>query len=502
MPQPIDILAMRDALEANYVLLLTTNSVERDAVSQVIAESFQTVVHRDTRGSRIGRLDDRFCIHLNGAAGAQDNNSIGSLTRWMTSPPRPVPQLIIVVGFAWGNPAHCREGDVIVASRVRDVNHVRFSQGIVERRDISRTSPLGSVAECVDRLKIGRGEGRVLSGEFASAEAYLSDTAARDAILKQFPDLVGGEMEAFDVVRELDVPWLFIKAVSDDGGDDVDRRQQHSAARNAASLILPALQVMTTEGLIEQPRKDKSTERLADALIGHAFRISRPAGARGIVVEAMNREVPRIMQRLASYGLGVADQELLAEVLAVAMAEVGQNAFIHGDASYINLSFNETSVSLSDDGFSHDPNSLMGDRGGATAWCDLDRRFFRNGDILFKRRGSKARGNNYRFTFAAINSEIRNAERHCSVRYGFRGSSPFEMLSLIFEPSCQTLFYDASKTFTVSKRFGDASELISLLEGGRSLIIACRDERQAQAFEVSLAAFAGPRLRIFVGSRL
>jgi len=502
MAHPLDVMTAKEALDTNYVLLLTTNSTERDAVREVIGQSADLVVHRDTRGSKIGRLDDRFCIHLNGAAGAQEQNSIGSLTRWMTRAPMPVPQLIIVVGFAWGNPKHCRQGDVIVASRIRDVNHVRVSNGISERRDTPRLSSLGSVEDCVAGLKIAESEGRVLCGELASAEVYLSDTEARDAIIRQFGDLVGGEMEAFDVVRELDVPWLFVKGVSDDGGYGVDRLEQRSAAKNAASLILPLLGAMTVEGLIEQPRRDASAERLADALIGHSFRIGRPAGTRDAVVEAMNREVPRIMQRLSGYALGVEDQDLFAEVLAVAMVEVGQNAFLHGDASYVDCSFNETSVTLSDDGSFYDPASLAGDRGGATAWSDLDRRFLNAGDIAFKRRGSKARGNNYRFTFTTINAEIREAKQKCSISHGFNRSTPLATFGLIFEPTCQTLYYDASNTFSVSKRFSDNDELISLLNGGKSLIIACRDERQVQAFEMSLAAYAGPKLRIFVGSRL
>lgn len=497
----IDIVAAREALNENYILVLTTNSVERDAVSKIMSNAVSAAVSRNTRGARIGFLGNRFCIHLNGAAGAQDADSIGSLTRWMTQAPRPLPQLVLVVGFAWGNPDLVQVGDVIIASKIYDISPVRMINGVSKRRIADRTSSLGSIEPFLADLTASHIVGKAVCGELASAEIYLSDTEERNAILRQLPDVLGGEMEAFDVVRDLQVPWLFIKAVSDDGGDDVDREQQAIAAGAAASLVLPVLDILTKEGLLETSRDDRASRRLSDALIGQAIRISRPAGTRGPVVDAMNAEVPRLMRRLLGYAPADAGQEAFAETLAVALVEIAQNAFLHGNASHVTCAFNETSISLSDDGSTYDPANLTGQRGGASAWKALKTEFLDLEQIGFSRRVQKPRGNSYKFKFSRIDTEIRNAKERCALttaNHTFGDGAP----GFVFDPTCDTLYYDATDIFSMSKRFSVDAELLKLLEAGKSLIVACRNESQAATFEHSLAYFAGPKLRIFVMSRL
>lgn len=498
--ETIDIIAARAALNDNYILLLTTNSVERDAVRTVVKDAAKAVIPRQNRGVIIGRLGERLCIHLNGAAGAQGPYAIGSLTRWMMQSPTPRPQMVMVVGFAWGNPAHVQAGDVIIASTIRDVNHLRIQNGREIRRVADQISSIGSVEDYVRTLPAPQNGGRALWGELVSAEVYLSDSKARDAILEHLPHVLGGEMEAFDLVRDLNVPWLFVKAVSDDAGDDVDRTQQKPAAEAAASLILPILEMLTQEGVLEQARQDVSVQRLNEALIGHAMRISRPTGDRDAVVNAMNAAVPRIIQRLQGYGWGQDDQELLADTLAVTIAEIAQNAFLHGNASYVNCAFNETSVLASDDGYTYDPRELTGKRGGATAWNELDSTYLKTDRIAFKKRRTKHQGNSYRFEFKKIASEIRIAKNQCSVTEVSKGSG-FKDTHLTFDPRCETLYYEAREVYTMSKHFSVEFELLELLKAGKSLIVACRNERQMLMFQKRLGNFGAPELRIFVKSR-
>ncbi len=498
---PINIVGARAALDKNYVLLLTTNSIERDAVLAVLADSATAVIHRDTKGARIGRISDRLCIHLNGASGAQEQHSIGSLTRWMMTSPQPQPQLIVVVGFAWGNPHLVQEGDIVVASEIRDVNHVRVDKGVQSRRVAPRQSAIGTLDECVTRLPLQADGRRIFSGLLASAELHLSDDDARDAIINQLPEVLGGEMEAFDVVRDLNVPWILIKSVSDYGGDDVDRNRQASAARAAASLIAPMLKALTDEGQLAERRRDSASDRLADALIGHAIHISRPPGDRDAIVDAMNGHVPRLMQRLSSYASDGDGEGLLAETLAVAIVELAQNAFLHGSATHASCTFNETSVTLCDDGFTYDPLNLVGDRGGAQAWKDLDKLFLKTGGVAFTSHATRPRGNTYKFSLILLSSEIREAKRRCRLvdsgpQAGITASA------FVYDPGCETLYYEAGSIYSKSKCFSVESELRDLLQAGKTLIIACRDQRQVQMYQNAFTEFSGPRLRIFVGSRL
>ncbi|MBY6263582.1 hypothetical protein EI613_16910 [Azospirillum sp. 412522] len=500
--QNIDILTARAALDKNYILLLTTNSRESDAVRAIIKDIAPAVIRRATRGARIGRLGKQFCIHLNGTSGAQEHCSIGSLTRWMMRPEMPQPKLVVVVGFAWGNPAHVQAGDVIIASKIHDINRVHMEKGKIKRCVADRVSPLGAITECIPGLPALKSGRKILSGELASAEIYLSDTPTRNSILEQLPEVLGGEMEAFDVVRDLGVPWLFIKAVSDHGDDEVDRTQQNSAAQAAASLVLPILEALSAEGMLNQERQDVATQRLTEALIGHAIRISRPVGDRDAIVDAMNVEVPRIMQRLLGYMPNDDEHNhLLAETLAVAMVEIAQNAFLHGNASYANCGFNETKVVLSDNGMAYDPRTLSGERGGAKAWSDLNNTFLASDFISFSRQTNKSQGNVYTFKFNKINAEIRQAKSLCTVTDVPPGSG-FMNSSFAFNPTCEILYYEAREIYTMSKRNSTWAQLDFLLDAGKSLIIACRDQRQVMMYEEALKKFTGPQLRIFVASRI
>jgi nucleoside phosphorylase len=425
--------------------------------------------------------------------------------------PRPLPQIVLVVGFAWGNPAHVNVGDIIIASKIHDVNHVRKENGKEKRRVADRVSAVGSVAEFLTGLPPSphsvtgflpsRHSGRVLCGELASAEIYLADSSERDAIIQQLPEVLGGEMEAFDVVRDLKVPWLLIKAISDDGGDGVDRKMQSLAAHAAANLVSPTLEVLTSEGILEPAREDVSVQHLIEALHGKALRISRPDGDRLAIVNAMNFEVPRIIQRLSNYASGQDGQDdLFFETLAVTMVEVAQNAFLHGSASYVNCDFNETSVSLDDDGTAYDPKALTGMRGGSISWKELANDYIANGVIDFESTYRKASGNSYKFKFRKIDFEIRKAMMECSVHvvsdgHGFKGSE------ITFDPICNTLYYDLGQIYSISKLNSVESELILLVESGKSVIVSCRDKRQAEKLGDALAEYRGPKLRLLVAGK-
>lgn len=494
--QPIAILGAKVALDENYLLILTTNDTERNAVRNVVADNSPALIERDSRGVRIGRIAGQFCIHLNGVAGAQDWVSIGSLCRWMTKPPMPKPRFVLVVGFAWGNPYLSKMGDIVVSSQIANINHQRLSATERLRRVVRHESSIGLLENVIDKLPIPAGANRILSGTLASAEIYLADSEARDEIISQVPEVLGGEMEAFDLVRELDVPWLFIKAISDNAGSDVNRDFQKNAAQLAATLLPDVIKLLADEEILPEPRQDAATNRLTAALIGQDIRISRPQGGRGEIVKAMNGHIPRLIDRLSVYSSEVDEDGLLPEVLAVTIGELVQNSFLHGDASYASCSFTETKIIVADDGKGFDPKTLSGDRGGAQAWSELSQLFLNSGNISFHG-NSKPSGNIYTFKLAMLSKKIRDAKRHCMIVSSSIHPGP----KLSFSEECDTLYYDAIDNFTFSKIYDDSSELIDILNQGKVLFISCRNKRQVNLYSNLLSKFAGPRLNIFIASR-
>lgn len=497
--QPIHILSSKAALDANYILILTTNSIERDAVREILQDEAPAEIARRNLGARIGRLEGNFYVHLSGKSGAQDRQSIGSLCKWMTSPPMPRPRLVVVVGFAWGNPNIVNQGDVIVASSIFDISRMSIVHGRQQRRSIPVESAIGSLDDFIPRLARLDEGWRTLAGSLASAEIYLSDSDARDEIISMLPEVLGGEMEAFDLVRDLDVPWLLIKAVSDFAGHDTDTATQPQAAKNAARVLPQMLNMLGHEGVLEAPRNDPDANRLTAAIVGQDIRISRPHGDRGSVVATMNGYVRRLMDRLSNYSSDEDEDGLLPETLAVALVEIAQNAFLHGNATHVDCSFTETRVSLSDDGRRYNPSALFGNRGGAQAWRELKELFLDTDQVEFTQMEKGESGNRYNFTLKLLKAEIRKAKRECRVFPSSQSGGPDR---LTHADGCETLYFDATETFSSSKRLDDVTDLARLLDTGKGLFIACRNQRQVAHYRQALAKYADRNLRIFIATRV
>lgn len=82
------------------------------------------------------------------------------------------------------------------------------------------------------------GQSKLRIGAIASLETLYKSDSLREKLVGQYPDLLGGEMEAFGFL-ESGSPWLLVKAVSDSGGDNFSREKQGEAARRAA-VVIPA----------------------------------------------------------------------------------------------------------------------------------------------------------------------------------------------------------------------------------------------------------------------
>ncbi|MGO4815843.1 hypothetical protein AB4156_40775, partial [Cupriavidus sp. 2MCAB6] len=226
-------------------------------------------VEHPHNGATLGRIGNRFCLHLTGEAGAQGDKSIGRLARYVTGSFLPKPVLVVIVGFAWGNPAKVAPGEVVISREVWAINRVRMTEQGEERLRTPRESPLGDLSDHVERL-LERGLTGVRAGILASCETYFSQDEARDRVLAQYPEVLGGEMEAYDFVADLGVPWFLIKGISDDAGNGVKRDRQRSAAAAAAGLLLPLIVDLEAQGAIPPPAESRDAERLTDAVIGQA----------------------------------------------------------------------------------------------------------------------------------------------------------------------------------------------------------------------------------------
>lgn len=506
--QTIDIVTTRQALEGNYVLLLTTNSVERSAVEDVLGNASPAVIYTPTDGCRLARVGDRFVLHVTGTSRAQADRSVGRIVRKLLANrfmPRPV--LVVLLGIAWGNPEKVAVGDLVLSTEVWAVNHRRITATETRHRLVQRRSPLPDLEGLLGGLgaPMAGDAFRLLTGPVASMETHYAGTKARNGLLAEYPAVLGGEMEAYDLVPDLgDLAWLLIKGISDDAGDAIDRTQQARTARRAAGLLPGLLDLLTSHEMIPAHRNDNAAASLVEAMIGHAIRVSSPAD--GTSNDYLNDVVgPQLLLKLGRYAADADVGGQLPRQLADVLLELSQNALRHGKATHATINFYETSVVIADNGRPFEVGDLDGSGGGSLAWRRFEERFVQPGLVRVTRRDQKgANGNIYGFKLAHISEKLRNAKQNCriGISYGSLGEPNADVRSLQFDAQCEDLYFDVSTTLMTSRRLEIVSELLDILEMGKGVFLACHDQEEVLLYEQSLSRHAGPRLRIFVGSRV
>ncbi|MDK2757409.1 MAG: hypothetical protein KYX66_11780 [Blastomonas fulva] len=494
----------RTTLEGAYGLILTANSVEKLAVDLALAERARADIGRETVGAGLHYADPHIMLHLTGAPGGSQPNSVGRLAKHMLVKPQPRPAFILLVGFGWGDPNKTCIGDVLVATEIASINRRIEQEGTMYQavRPVNRLPPASGFAS---RLQHPAQNFSIVPGPMASLEAFIANNELRDELLAQFPEVVGGEMEAYDFLPDCDqIPWAVIKGVSDHGGNDTDKEAQKLAAANAASLVLPLIRLLAADGHIAAPeRSDMRRQGLESAITGKGMSISWRRDTR-YLNDYLNDELwEPLLFRLDQYAGDDAQEGGMLEALTALILEIVQNSIRHGRSPSVEIDFNETKVVVSDQAEAFDLAKLQQSaKGGGDAWRALHESYLSQGYLTFdqKRKGGR---NNYSFRFEKLSQELQIAKRQCSasIERGAIGALWQDSEVLSYPPKCETLHVDVKKVFLYSRRIDLATAIGSELEAGKKVFIECANADQAAYYQNRLAAHEGPQLRIYVKGR-
>lgn len=497
--QALDIQRLWRALDNNYVLVLTTNSHERKAVTNHLTHSAKAIVPIDNDGARLGVCGEQLILHLTGTSGGQADKAVGRITRRILSnPSMPNPKAVILVGIAWGAPDVCSLHDVILSGELIAVNQLRFEGEQLRHVPVSRTSFW--MAELADiSAEIGSLSAAPKVGVLASGEQFLAADETRDALLEAFPQIVGGEMEGWDLVPDLgDIPWFQIRGVCDFGSKDLNRNHQISAAERAAELLSTCIAAMQERGRLSEIRRDPGTVGLLEVLAGDSMHITDPGDAMSFDNHLNYRIGPSLIWRIAQYGLGVPPSVSLPRLMTDLLLEIAQNAIKHGGAKLAMLQFGASSMTYSDDGLQFDIFALTdkpNGRGGSKALAEVLDCLVNEGYIeLVAQTPHPSHANRYRISFPMLTTKIRETRENCSVEVRFGDAE--ELLG--FDPECNLLFFDASEIVMYSRRFDVLESLQEVLDGERNLIIKCDSEREKTFYEGGLSAAHGKELTVIV----
>lgn len=160
------------------------------------------------------------------------------------------PKAAFMVGIAFAKDASKQHiGEVLVAKSVIPYDNQRVGEQVV----VHRGQPLPSDAALLNRFENAYDWKFVLpdgslckkdSGPILSAEKLVDSLAFRDALFKQFPNAVGGEMEGagfYAAAYRKRVPCLLLKSICDWGDGKKHKRHQPLAAATACSLLYQVL---------------------------------------------------------------------------------------------------------------------------------------------------------------------------------------------------------------------------------------------------------------------
>ncbi len=403
------------ALNENYVLILTSNSVEKAAINEVLRNRRTADIGIKTTGCSLGTLAGRFVLHVTGESGVSKPHSVARIANaLLKSSFLPQPVLTILSGFCWGNPKQVGPEACIVATEVvaLNVRHAEAGEEVLQaQRLVSRVNLDNPFARQLEaRLDI-----RI--GSMASLETLYKSDDLRNRLAERHPDLLGGEMEAFGFL-ENGSSWLVVKSVSDSGGDDFSRDKQSEAARKASATIEPLLVLLQKNEVVAPPQTTDATAHLHDLLSGETIEFDVRESDADSLMDYLEFNVGQRAERKLRQYVSEADYNAkFVRQLLTAILEIIQNAARHGKANRSLVHFHATKVVIEDDGQHYDIRQLTNGRGGAMAVQALLRLAADTGTMdLIVESSKQLKGNKYTFALDRASKALREARIGCSLR--------------------------------------------------------------------------------------
>ncbi|WCE10544.1 5'-methylthioadenosine/S-adenosylhomocysteine nucleosidase family protein [Pseudomonas sp. JBR1] len=484
----IDIHYHEHALEKNYILILTSNDKEKDALNSILKHKAELRLQMPNRGCTIGTLDKRLIVHLSGASGASKEGSIANAAvRFIEA--YSTPRLIILAGICWGDPNFTFIGQTLVCTHILSLNDMevtptgtRYRKRSFKSNTVLDEDQLASVP-CT-------------TATMASLETLYKSDAARDDLLAQYPEVKAGEMEAFGFVQSVgQVPWVVVKTVSDYGGDSFsDIAQKEIAATTAQRLPIIIDSLCQSNGYSFET-VSSAYLHLFDAMIGDTISLHERDVKKIGLNDILNNEYgPLLLRKLRNY---CSETEYDAEfpfLICDVLLELSQNAFKHNGSKTLSICLNATSITVMTDNDVFDMNQLTTGRGGAEAWKDFSERYMDNGNISYR-----AKKNHHRFSLHRVNKNLRRAKENCAATIrpdtiGSGFSAPNGIL--VFETTCSSVFISTDGILMRSRALSIIEDIKRRLSQGLVIYLCCRNSDEAQRYKSAIGDDT-EKLRVF-----
>lgn len=465
--------ANKKTLDQNHVLVVTTNSHERDAVLNVLHRHLKLTTGSHGRRAYLGYVGKTLVVVLDGAGGYADADAATRFAvAYLKDPSNPKPALVLMAGICWGNPKHVLVGDVIVCNVVHSANR---STARPDQREI-KTYAFTSSAR-VDELVAGSNV-KVRQGGLISLEVRLMDEATRDELLLQMPTALGGEMEAFALVPECrELPWLVVKAVSDFGGLEETRETQPDAARKAADVVTHLIAQFEATRLVDLGADQAQLQnRLIEALHGQLLVIDISHLSSAQINSSIQAYFSQIETSVALHTNALATQGNLSRDVARLLLEIASNAFRHGRARKVEMRFDVRGIAYQDDGTAFEAATLAAienGRGGQATYVSFVDRHANTGSVSLRPADYKD-GNRLRIDISSDVPNLPAIVAKCSAAVDHAAMRRCER-ALRWASDCEVIYIDFESIAMMSTILDLCEELLQPISMGRRFVVLCSD---------------------------
>ncbi|WP_053397293.1 MULTISPECIES: 5'-methylthioadenosine/S-adenosylhomocysteine nucleosidase family protein [Vibrio] len=468
-----------DVLNENYILICTSNSVEKDAVNNLLTNRRELEVNLNTSGCSIGLLSNRFVIHLSGESGIGKVKSISRLIiSFISNQKFPNPVQLILCGFCWGNPEKSKVGDTLVSSKVISLNSQKVEGDSVQFKDNVTTSSIQMDLISTDILA---SINNVVLGDIVSLETLYASTEKRDILLSGYSEVIGGEMEAFAFVPSMaHIPWLVVKSVSDNGDDDFNQDFQTEAAKLASNTVAKIVDICADNGLISLNTSTAENLMLVDRLLGKTIKLPIEELTPNNLNDYLNDVIgPQIEYKLNYYVTSDEYERSFVKHMCDLILEVIQNSIKYADSSKVEVTFNDKNIIIDDGGSDFELTALKGERGGATSWSRVNNNYIKEGKVEYVFQKKK-----HKFNLIKVNPSIRRIISNCSVAIiKDKIGSPWVSKSILsYDEKCDAVFVDDRQVKMQSRRNSLIKAVQQLLESGKVVYVAVNDNEDAEQY--------------------
>lgn len=472
----------KETLNSNYILLITSNSLEKDAVNEILIPKIKVDIDLNCKGCYIGVIENNIAVHMSGTSGVVSEDSISRLViEYISNSDFPKPKAVLMAGFCWGNPNITKSGQTIISNTVYSLNssvvkneNLEFKEKIFQSK--FQNKYLNSCC---------------LNGAIVSLEALITENQYRDKIINQYPSILGGEMEGFGYIPSLEsrgIPWLIIKTISDFADNQYGRDIQKESAINSAKHIPKLIAEITSE--FENYNSDKKLEHLKNILRGKSINIKRTEFSEETLNDFLNNIIgPIVESKLQEYFYAVdkTGDSIFVRYFCDVILEISQNSFKHGKSTEVEISFHTKTIILQDDGIDYNVSQIEGNRGGATAWQKVYNHFIKKGFVRF----THTKKNVNKFHLENVKEFLANLREKCSVKIRPEtvGAIQSRYQILEYDESCTSVYLNDNYNRMSSRRRSIIEQVKTLLEKNITVYLSAHDEYEAKEYQDALVEF-------------